>query len=689
MQKPCGQFNEQLLRDFALGRLNSDQQRDVGEHLAACPACSGYLANLTPPNGRSPATTTRMAGPESYSLHAPAEDALASKSVPFALDILDPANVEGTIGRLSKYDILGVRGAGGMGVVLKGYDRQLQRVVAIKLMANQLALCEKSQRRFEREAILAASINHPNVVTIHGVESHRGIPFIVMEYVEGKSLQQVLAERGRLATSQIIRLTAQIASGLAAAHARGIIHRDIKPGNIMLEDGIERVKITDFGLARIALENSDLTSLGEAIGTPAFMSPEQINGLELTPATDIFSLGSVVHAMVILRSPFSGGHPLRVAQRIASLDLPLLDTIEPGIPPGFARLVARMLEKEPRDRVSAAEIESRLNSELIALNQEQSGMLPPVTPRATRKYWSAALAMAVLAVGIGSAIWSFNAGEDGTAQQELPATKVLDAPLTSAGSAEPVRPGVVPVPVDYQRERQAAKWVLDNRGAVIVKTVSNAQVTARSVNELPHQDFLVQEIDLTGSGTVTDAGLEELRLLCGLLRLQLQETPVSDEGLVAIADLTSLKYLGLGATSISDQGLAHLARLTNLQRLNLQQAPISGSGLKYCVRLDSLDGLYLNQTGLKDDGLQWIARLPRLRRLELNGTAIGADGISQLAKMTKLAELHIADTKIPEASLAKLQALNELKVLDLGGLQVSDETFRLLKQKLPGCNIRR
>ncbi|MFT4556407.1 MAG: serine/threonine protein kinase [Planctomycetaceae bacterium] len=153
------------------------------------------------------------------------------------------------LGRLDGYEISGVIGCGGMGAVLKGFDRPLSRVVAIKVMAPHLATSGAARKRFAREAQAAAAMTHENVIDIYGVAESNGLPYLVMPYARGQSLQKRIDERGPLPVVEVLRISTQIAAGLAAAHQQGLVHRDIKPANILLSDGIERLVITDFGLA--------------------------------------------------------------------------------------------------------------------------------------------------------------------------------------------------------------------------------------------------------------------------------------------------------------------------------------------------------------------------------------------------------------------------------------------------------
>ena len=184
-----------------------------------------------------------------------------------------PRRIHG-IGALGGYEVLSVIGSGGMGIVLKAHDQELDRIVALKVLRPELAAHGIAHRRFVSEARKAAAITHDHVVTIHGVGEANGLPYIVMGYVVGTTLQERIQNTGPMDVTDILRIGAQIARGLAAAHAQGLIHRDIKPANILLENGVERVKIADFGLAR-AMDDLRVTQTGGITGTPEYMAPEQ------------------------------------------------------------------------------------------------------------------------------------------------------------------------------------------------------------------------------------------------------------------------------------------------------------------------------------------------------------------------------------------------------------------------------
>ena len=194
------------------------------------------------------------------------------------MDFLEPSDDSARLGRLGDYEIVEVIGRGGMGIVLKGHQRELNRYVAVKVLAPHLALSAAARKRFAKEAqAAAAAVVHPHVMAIHAVAANAKLPYLVMPFVACESLQQRLDRNGPLDVKDVLRIGLQAASGLAAAHAQGLVHRDVKPANILLETSVERVMLIDFGLAH-AVDDATLTRTGIIAGTPQYMSPEQANG---------------------------------------------------------------------------------------------------------------------------------------------------------------------------------------------------------------------------------------------------------------------------------------------------------------------------------------------------------------------------------------------------------------------------
>ncbi len=270
------------------------------------------------------------------------------------------------LGTLGPYEVIGLIGRGAMGAVFRAFDTKLNRTVAVKVLAPELAAHPTARQRFPREAKAAAAVVHPHVVTIHAVGEERDLPYLVMEYVDGVSLQYKVRE-GPLRLDDILRIGSQIADGLAAAHRHGLVHRDIKPANILVENGDQRVKITDFGLAR-AIDDPILTRPGEIPGTPMFMSPEQAAGDPIDHRTDLFSLGSVLYAMCTGRPPFLADSAIAVMLRVRDGAPIPIGELNPSVPDWLIGIVDRLLEKNPDARFqTACEVSDLLREHLEEL----------------------------------------------------------------------------------------------------------------------------------------------------------------------------------------------------------------------------------------------------------------------------------------------------------------------------------
>ena len=303
---------------------------------------------------------------------------LACSGEPADLYFLRPADRTGLLGLLGGYEVQEVVGAGGMGVVLKAYETALRRLVAIKVLAPALAGSAAARRRFTREAQAAAAVSHDHIVPVFGVHEEGGVPYLVMQYVVGESLQHRLDRLGALDLTEIIRIGQQTATGLAAAHAQGLIHRDIKPANLLLENGLDRVKITDFGLARM-VDDVQLTQTGVIAGTPEYMSPEQARGEALDTRADLFSLGGVMYAMCTGVPPFRAASAVALLRMVSDQEPAPIRSLNPDIPDWLELLIDRLLAKDPADRIpSAAQVAELLQGYLAHL--EQPEMPPPPFP---------------------------------------------------------------------------------------------------------------------------------------------------------------------------------------------------------------------------------------------------------------------------------------------------------------------
>ena len=288
--------------------------------------------------------------------------------------LLEPSR-EDSLGRLGHYEVLELIGCGAFGVVLKAFDDKLQRVVAMKVLSTRLAATSPARKRFLREARCSAQVRHENVVGIYAVEEEP-IPYLVMEYVPGQTLQDRLNGQGPLELLDVLRMGQQIANGLAAAHAQGLIHRDVKPGNILLDVGSdERVKITDFGLAR-AVDDASMTQSGVIAGTPLYMAPEQALGGRLDVRADLFSLGSVLYQMLSGRPPFRARSSIAVLKRVVEDEPRPIQEIIPEIPDWMCEIIQILHAKDPEDRFeSASQVASLLGQCHADLNEGRTPMI--------------------------------------------------------------------------------------------------------------------------------------------------------------------------------------------------------------------------------------------------------------------------------------------------------------------------
>jgi WD40 repeat protein/serine/threonine protein kinase len=354
-------------------------RRLVERLLAAHPHVGGFLERpvVEAANVATPAPTEiQRAGSAFGSGEAPAKQPEASEP----LDFLTPSQKPNSLGRLGHYEVLEVVGKGGMGIVLRAFDEKLHRVVAVKVLAPALASSGPARQRFVREAQAAAAVTHDNVIDIHAVEDAGPVPYLVMQFIDGHTLQEKLDRSGRLPVNEILRIGLQVAAGLAAAHAYGLVHRDVKPANILLENCIERVKITDFGLAR-TVDDASLTQSGIIAGTPAFMSPEQASGEHIDSRSDLFSLGSVLYTLCAGHPPFRASTTMAVLKRVCDDTPRPLREVNPDVPDWLARIIARLHAKSPGERFqTAAEVAEVLSRHLAQL-QQPSEWGGPLTPR--------------------------------------------------------------------------------------------------------------------------------------------------------------------------------------------------------------------------------------------------------------------------------------------------------------------
>ena len=404
-------------QQYALGLVEEAEQKVLEAHLAHCPTCLERLGQLPaedtlladlrvgltvadrPPDAAVDQVIRSATELCSSSTRVPSADQGAAE----AFDFLAPAQEAGEIGRLADFRVLQLLGRGGMGLVFLAEDTQLRRRVALKVLSPKLARRWDASERFLREARAAAAIRHHHVVTIYQVgaaDSPAGrVPFLAMELLEGASLEATLAQ-APLTLADVVRVGREVAEGLAAAHESGLIHRDVKPDNIFLERAKSeggkleaddkqppgsassfRVKLLDFGLARAMQLETALTESGVAVGTPAYMAPEQAAGQPVDARTDLFSLGCVLYRLCTGRPPFPGSDVMAILTALALQEPIPIRQANPAVPPALADVIDRLLAKDPAARPASAREVVALLDDIEGRPVEATRLPPPAAPR--------------------------------------------------------------------------------------------------------------------------------------------------------------------------------------------------------------------------------------------------------------------------------------------------------------------
>ena len=386
--------------------LSEPQEASLAQHLTECVLCRQKLEALAAePLGWSQvgvALRMEFSSKLSPKQHFDDEyfDNAAWKPSDFIVDYLQPSISTESLGRLGNIEIREFIGQGAHGIVLKGFQEELNRLVAVKVMAPHLASIVAARKRFSREARATAAIVHPNVLPILHVDSTGPLPYLVMPYIDCESLQDRLDREGILPTADVLRIGLQVARGLAAAHAQGLVHRDVKPANILLERGVERVMLTDFGLAR-AVDDATLTRSGFIAGTPHYMSPEQARGDAVDTRSDLFSLGSVIYAMCTGRPPFRAESTFGILRRVTD-DIPRsIRELNPDAPSWLDGIILKLLSKPAGDRIeSADELAELMEACLAHVQQPQTIALPSLAKKLDRQSLRIAKSRRLKLVGV-------------------------------------------------------------------------------------------------------------------------------------------------------------------------------------------------------------------------------------------------------------------------------------------------
>ena len=423
----CEQFR---LDDAVLQTLGPDDESRLANHLNDCLSCREKMAQFAGEESFWSKATSNLASSAEFqsapevAVHSsvfvridPEAPSIAAVSTTESFESIelesklpfDPPTHPEMLGRVEGFSIEQMIGRGGMGVVYKGFDAELNRPVAIKFLAPHLSVSGVARKRFAREAQAAAAVVHPNVVPIYSIGTSQKRPFIVMALVSGRSLQKHVEDHGPLPAEDVVRIAQQISAGLSAAHEQGLVHRDIKPANIMLEKEVSRVLITDFGLAR-ASDDASMTQSGWLAGTPHYMSPEQTKGDEIAHSSDLFSLGSVMYFMATGREPFRSENPYGVLQKIGSEMPASARAVNSAVPLTLDEVIEKLHAKDPSQRFETASAVQEILTQYLAHLQNPTQHPKPLVNKTSQKNRLLPKVMLGLAVGIVACIAAYPLG---------------------------------------------------------------------------------------------------------------------------------------------------------------------------------------------------------------------------------------------------------------------------------------
>lgn len=607
-----------------------------------------------------------------------------------------------------RYEILSMIGIGGWSSVYRANDNSLKRPVAVKVLHPHLCIEKGKIERFQREAEATSAIAHPNLAAIYDCGLLAGIrPYFVMELISGTPLADMIQKEQSLSPHVCIPLFAQILDALSVIHNLGLLHRDLKPGNILIsEAGI--VKVLDFGMSKWILQDNPLTKTDEAVGTPAYMSPEQCLGKKLDCRCDIYSLGCMLYEALSGAKPFHSDNLLECMQMHIKMKPPRLRSsrADTQIPKTLEAVVTKTLSKNPEDRYSSAQELKRalmesLKTPTISQNIQALISLEQISKRRKRQ----ALLFAVCALVVA-------------AIAVVPISQMLKQRSLKFPAGHSVG-AVYLIYKDPAGTTDEKKLYAHARGTVNVPYASFVQLSEVPPEDALNLSFLtkldaddLQGIDLYNEGLGTDA-VPSINHLAGLKTLSLNRSSI-DDGALAQLKLPALEGLDLTETGVSndafkeiaerepvlqwiamkrcknvgDGAIAALARIASINCIILDNVPaITDRGLQPLDHAPKLTIIVLNHDKISDTGMQYISRLSKLNRLDLGGTSITDKGVEQLSKLSELRRLDLSETAITDKSIDTLAQFKHLRSLFVSSVKMTPEGLSRLKRALPECEI--
>ncbi len=557
----------------------------------------------------------------------------------------------------SNYEFIGTVGTGGMSVIYKARQALMNKIVAIKMLHSHL-LNDSSIMRFQQEAKAVSRLQHPNVIAIHdfGV-SKLGQPYMVMDFIDGKTLADLIHERGAVPLPEAMDIFLAVVDALAHAHEHNLLHRDLKPSNIMLReknDGYD-VILVDFGIAKIVDTESggvahQLTLTGEIMGSPMYMSPEQCMGKKVDQRSDIYSLGCVFYEAVVGVPPHRGDTMIEtIFKHLNEAAIPLREVrSDITFPESFEILVMKLLETKPEDRIqTVAEVKkSLMDIQAGALAGSLAAKKSDFALKISKSQAAYALCAVLFLTGLISLVVSSQKMQEASHYEHEADIKISDM------------------------ERSKAIAVAQ------LRDVDKSHPTYKALAAIPNS---VNSFSLPNS-SMSEHALQGLVHLTNLRWLDLTNTRLPDSAVVPISKLQNLADLSLKSSGLSAAALAQLSVLKKLHQLNIGDTAADDSTLLALSSLPDVTSLDLRDTAITDKGLAYLKDMKHLVRLNIMGTRVSNAGMETLGQM-KLELLKMWEVDVLPGGIEALCACKTLRSISLGRLQLSQGDLAGLSQQ--------
>lgn len=609
---------------------------------------------------------------------------------------------------LGNYELLEKIGSGGMGQVFKARHRRMKRVVAIKLLPTAMNSDPSTIARFEREVEAVAKISHPNIVAAYDADCANDTHFLVMEFVDGIDLSRLIKQQGPLPVDRTINYIVQVARGLSAAHDAGIVHRDIKPGNLLL-DASGTVKILDMGLARLDggqddLTQAELTNTGTIMGTVNYMAPEQaLNSKTADARADIYSLGCTLFYLLTGKLTYDGDTIMSKLLAHREQPIPSLREACPEVPEHLQDVFSRMVAKKVEDRYLSlhdviADLEKYTSSEdqtavfpatlnsdtgsfqlsLPLMETEAETILAPDIPVRSRKPKKIILVGSILLLGV-LLVTGFTMSRKGFEPEQAA------QPGNQPSSSQTAVPGSRNESRKIAPFREVTDMVYRKKGFLVILNPNRIQAHNQQEEQLNR--FVIDSIHLSANRELTDHDLQVFKTFPGCENLFLGNTGIQDEGISYLASGGEYKSLDLGSTDITNDGLRLLDKIRGLKTLFLTYCKLNNESCDILAGLPQLRRLELNSPDIDDEGLKSLSAISDLHILGLGRARITGAGIEALTELKNLRELSLEFSPLTDAAVPELAQLQQLQYLNLTNSKITPQGATRLQERLPHCFV--